>query len=64
MEEVKEPFVEAGAHPPWRPTCLLLLPAVVSDVGDVLILDVLFDLLQSRALVLRAEVPGDVVIYA
>lgn len=43
-------------------TCLSLFPAVISDVRYVVILHIFLNLLKRRALVLRFEVPRDVVV--
>lgn len=45
-------------------TRLSLLPAVIPNVGHVVIFHVFLYLLQSRALELRFEISGDVVVDA
>lgn len=44
-------------------TRLSLFPAVISDVGHVVLLHIFLNLLQRRAFVLRLKVPRDVVVH-
>lgn len=46
----------------WILTCLSLFPAIISDIGYIVLLHIFLNLLQCRAFVLEFEIPSDVVV--
>lgn len=46
----------------WILTCLSLFPAIISDIGYIVLLHIFLNLLQCCAFVLEFEIPSDVVV--
>lgn len=63
LKSIEEPRFGSVLLPPWLLTRLSLLPAVISDVGHVVLLHVFLNLLERRGLELGLEVSGHVIVH-